>query len=101
MHLHSHLPAVGHYGYVARNYGRYARLQSSIDYLTDKRNILIVHDRVQGQIALYAASFTILRNLPQIIHRKPAGAAGAHIQTLHPEIDGAGTGLKCRCKRFP
>ena len=87
MHLHTHLVAVGHYGDIARNYGRYSRRKCCIDYIMYQRNVLTVHHGVQGQVTLYPVRITLTGYFAQVIEREMAGAAGAHIELFHAKVD--------------
>ena len=108
MYLLSHLVTVSHHSHIGSNHGTHAPADfgfkcvgngflGCIHNLAHQFDVLIIDDRIDGQVTLYPMFITHLCDLTQIINSKRAGRTGAHIQTLNAKIDGICSRMKsCR-----
>ena len=97
MYLLSHLVTVSHHSHIGSNHGTDASFLGCIHNLAHQFDVLIIDNRIDGQVTLYPMFITHLCDLTQIINSKRAGRTGAHIQTLNAKIDGICSRMKsCR-----
>ena len=98
--LQADLPAVAHHGHVGGNDGRDARLARRIEYLAHGGEVVVVDDRVDGEVGLDSVLGADGDDLPQVANVEVIGRMGPHVEPAHAEIDGVGTRLDGRGERL-
>ena len=100
MYLLPYLTGIIHHCHISCNYRRNYRFLGRIDNGMHQRDIFIIDNRIDRQVALHPVLVTRTGYFPQIINRKCISRTGTHIQVFYTEIDRIGTCLNSRSKRF-
>ncbi len=100
MHLHPNTPGIHQHRHVRRDDSREVGFFRGIHHLTHQLHVLIVDNRVDGEVALYVVLPTDLRDGVQVVYREVIGRLRAHVQPLYTEVDGVGSPLDGCRERF-
>ena len=100
VNFHSFALAIVHHRYVACYHGGDSRFHGGIYNLAHGRQVLIVNDRVDGEIGLDAVLRASLGYFPQVRDVEMVGRMGTHIQLSNAEIYRVGSSLYGRGQRL-
>ncbi len=100
MHLHALAPGAGYGRRIGRNYGRDARLGRSVDNIVEQRYVVVVDDSVDGKICLHPRMRAERCYAAEIVESEIGARPRTHVEPLHSEVDGVGSGPDGRLKRL-
>ena len=100
MHLHPGLFRVAENRGVRRdnrgNAGRFRGVHDPPHFV----ELLVVHNRVYGEVALHAFFAAELRDLPEILNREGVRGVSPHVELSDPEVHSVSPGLESRVERL-
>ena len=91
---------ITHHRHIGRNDCRDACRLCRIHDGAHQRDIPVVYDGIDGEVAFHAMLFTRPGYLLQIVDGEGICRTGTHVQVLDAEIDGVRTRLYGCCERF-
>ena len=100
MHFLPDPAGIIHHCHVSSNHCRYSGCFGRIDNSTHQRNILIIDNRIDCQIAFHPVFVARPGYLTQIINGKRIGRTGTHVKVFYTKIDRIGSSLNGCRKRF-
>ena len=100
MRLLPYLPGIAHHCHISGNDCRDACRLCRIYNGTHQRNVMVVYNGIDGEVALHAMFVARPGYFPQIVDSEGICRTGTHVQVLDTEIDGVGTCLYGCCERF-
>ena len=101
VHLLPYLFGILHDRYIRGDDGTQSGGFGMIDDLAHQRQILRIHDGIEGEVGLDPCFPATGYNGMQVVGREIGGRAGAHIQVLYTEIDTRGAGIYRRSQTLP
>ena len=100
VYLLPYLPGIAHHCHISGNDCRDACRLCRIYNGTHQRNVMVVYNGIDGEVALHAMFVARPGYFPQIVDSEGICRTGTHVQVLDTEIDGVGTCLYGCCERF-
>lgn len=92
--------SIAHHRHIGGNDCRDACRLCRIYDSMHQRDVMVVYDGIDGEVAFHAMLVARPGYFPQIVDSEGIGRTGTHVQVLDTEIDGVGTRLYGCCERF-